>query len=370
MVTALVGGALVLRSLESPRLSQGLLAGLVGGWAIALKPANALFLVAAAVAYLLAWRWRQALAFAVALAPALITLALWKQRGLGQLPVFSLGETHEALGSGGVAIQASIDRYTHIDWGIWKQNMSTCASSSTAPGSCSGRRSRARSRSAGGRSGRAASSSRGSLAYVIVKGSSPVSSIETGSFWRLVMPAWPAYLILLAAVPLLVPTFQRRLGSRLDPPRPTPARTWVVVVAAVVLAACLSSPSPPPASSAGRSRRSSTAVCSRRWTAPTCRPTRSGRATACGSAGTTRRLPPRLLRRLPHPAGAGRGLRAHRRRQLQHHLHRGDPHEREELARPLAGPGVTYRVGVGANYLDDPTQGDVFVLSPPVQAPA
>ena len=29
-----------------------------------------------------------------------------------------------------------------------------------------------------------------------------------------------------------------------------------------------------------------------------------------------------------------------------------------------------YRVGVAANYLDDPTQGDVFVLSPPVQAPA
>jgi hypothetical protein len=31
-------------------------------------------------------------------------------------------------------------------------------------------------------------------------------------------------------------------------------------------------------------------------------------------------------------------------------------------------PGVTYRIGVGANWLDDPTQGDVFVLSPPVRA--
>jgi hypothetical protein len=31
-------------------------------------------------------------------------------------------------------------------------------------------------------------------------------------------------------------------------------------------------------------------------------------------------------------------------------------------------PGVTYRVGVAANWLDDPEQGDVFVLSPPVVA--
>ena len=30
--------------------------------------------------------------------------------------------------------------------------------------------------------------------------------------------------------------------------------------------------------------------------------------------------------------------------------------------------GVTYRIGVAANWLDDPEQVDVFALSPPVVA--
>ena len=55
------------------------------------------------------------------------------------------------------------------------------------------------------------------LAYVVVKGSASVATIESGSYWRLVMPALPAFALLAAAVPLLVPTFLGRMGDRLAP---------------------------------------------------------------------------------------------------------------------------------------------------------
>ena len=51
-------------------------------------------------------------------------------------------------------------------------------------------------------------------AFLVVKGFSPRATIESGSFWRLLMPAWPAYLLLFASIPLLVPTLARRLGDR------------------------------------------------------------------------------------------------------------------------------------------------------------
>ena len=55
-------------------------------------------------------------------------------------------------------------------------------------------------------------------AFLVVKGFSPRATIESGSFWRLLMPAWPAYLLLFASIPLLVPTLARRLGDRLRAP--------------------------------------------------------------------------------------------------------------------------------------------------------
>ena len=60
-------------------------------------------------------------------------------------------------------------------------------------------------------------------AFLVVKGFSPRATIESGSFWRLLMPAWPAYLLLFASIPLLVPTLARRLGAP-DARRPRRAR--------------------------------------------------------------------------------------------------------------------------------------------------
>ena len=95
-VVLLVTAWLLVRALDTRDWTDALLAGLVGGFAIGLKPSNALFFGAAVLCLLVATRWVQTAAFLAALVPGLFLLALWKQRGLGELPAFaSMG------GSGG-----------------------------------------------------------------------------------------------------------------------------------------------------------------------------------------------------------------------------------------------------------------------------
>ena len=73
-------------------------------------------------------------------------------------------------------------------------------------------------------------------AFLLIKGFSPRADIQANTFWRLLMPAWPAYLLLFSAIPLLVPTFARRLGHRLEPPTRSRVRLrWIVIVAVVTV---------------------------------------------------------------------------------------------------------------------------------------
>ena len=98
------------------------------------------------------------------------------------------------------------------------------------------------------------------LGYVVVKGAADVATVESGSYWRLIMPALPAFLLLTASVPLLIPTFVDRMGPRLAPlpgRRPGLRSTLAVVVflAVVPIAVLLGAhqlratpnPTPPPA---------------------------------------------------------------------------------------------------------------------------
>ena len=63
VVAVLVAAALTVRALEAGAQREAVLAGTFAGVALAVKPANALFLVAPAVAFVLARRWRHAVLF-------------------------------------------------------------------------------------------------------------------------------------------------------------------------------------------------------------------------------------------------------------------------------------------------------------------
>jgi hypothetical protein len=236
LVAVLVAAALTVRALEAFAYREAVLAGTFAGVALALKPANALFLGGPALAFLIARRWRQATLFAVALAPALLALTLWKWRGLGEVPLFADGGTRLAAGLGDPAV-ASVttwfDRTVHLDFDTWKQNMSNLREFSwsarvlqflaLAGVVAVARRSLPAAGLLGG----------WLLGYVVVKGAADVATVESGSYWRLIMPALPAFVLLTASVPLLVPTLMERMGPRLAPvPGRRPGRRATIAVVA------------------------------------------------------------------------------------------------------------------------------------------
>jgi hypothetical protein len=236
MVLVLASAVFVVRSLEAGRLAEAALAGLLLGAAGGMKPPNLLLGIGALAAYPLARRWREGLVFGAAIVPGVLVLALWKYRGLGELPVLALEQARVASGTALVALD--VDRYLELDLDHWRQQMNelreffwSARVAQWAP--IAGVLAVVRVRR-----GSIAALLAGWLgAFLLVKGFSTRASIEANTFWRLLMPAWPAYLLLFASIPLLVPTLARRLGERLRPPpagRLSPR--WVIAAAAVTVA--------------------------------------------------------------------------------------------------------------------------------------
>jgi hypothetical protein len=238
MVLVLGAALFVVRSLDASRLTDAVMAGLLLGAAGAMKPPNLLMGVGAVLAYLVARHWRAALAFGAAVIPSLIVLALWKQRGLGQIPAFALEETRLAAGATLGAASVELDKYLELDFDHFRRQMDylreffwSARVAQWAP--FAGLLAVVRVHR-----GALAALLGGWLgAFLLVKGLSTRADIQANTFWRLLLPAWPAYLLLFASIPLLVPTLARRLGDRVRSPAVTPiARRWIAVVAVATVA--------------------------------------------------------------------------------------------------------------------------------------
>ena len=210
LVALLAAAALILRTLDERGATNAALAGLVAGFAIGVKPANAIFLLGAGMAFVCARRLREGVVFGLALLPALAALAIWKQRGLGELPLFALG-TH-VLAAGGFSLPeppsllASLGgKYVNIDWHRIDQNLvalreffwnSRLLQLLPLFGVVAVLR----------RSVPAAALLGGWFAaFFVIKGSNQYATIDSGAFFRFLLPALPAYFLLVVAIPLLVP---------------------------------------------------------------------------------------------------------------------------------------------------------------------
>lgn len=114
LVVVLATAWATVRAVQNGRFGSALGAGVLGGILIGIKPANGFFLPAVLV-LLAAWRRpRVGLGWAAGVAPALITLAIWKARGLGALPILSsYVPMREASG---LAFGVSTSRYFSLDW--------------------------------------------------------------------------------------------------------------------------------------------------------------------------------------------------------------------------------------------------------------
>ena len=220
MVLLLVGAYLVVRALDTRDWREPVLAGLVVGFAFCVKPSNVIFFPAAGAALLVARRWRQLVAFGAALVPGVLLVVLWKQRGLGTQPLFASGDsTLAAIGlplPGGTL--AALGRYVNIDWGHLRENRDELREFFWAIRPLQwvvlagvlaiGRRSWPK----------AALVAVWFFGFLVVKGTSEQARVEDASFFRLMMPGFPAFLFLLAAVPLLVPKLGPAIAARFPAP--------------------------------------------------------------------------------------------------------------------------------------------------------
>jgi hypothetical protein len=382
VVAVLVAAALTLRALQAGAYREAVLAGTFAGVALAFKPSNALFLGGPALAFLIARRWREAALFAVALAPALVALTIFKSKGLGEVPLFADGQVRLATGLGDPVVLSPtswFDRTVHLNFDTWKQNMSNLREFTwsarvlqflpLAGAVAVARRSLAASGLLLG----------WLLGYVVVKGAADVATVESGSYWRLIMPALPAFLLLSASVPLLVPTFMERMGPRLAPlPGRRPSLRWSVAVVAflavVPIAVLLAShqlratpnPTPPPSFVAKEVIVDTIGVPADRGVVSLAVERTPGGNRLVWQDHTTRAetfyrvYRGSLSRGFPdlvcEPRGVDRcELRAETLVTTRDHT----------FLDPSPPPDAVYRIGVAANWLDDESRGDVFAISPP-----
>ena len=208
-----------------------------------------------------------------------------------------------------------------------------------------------------------------------MKGFSTRADIQANTFWRLLMPAWPAYLLLFASIPLLIPTLARRLGDRIRPvSSPGVAPRWIVVVALLTVivpgvAIAVSTPLELPQTKVVVQDIESGDILT---------PIDDTVVLRVSRAGTGQRL-------TWTDGGAWRA-------DVFYRVYRHDgPGEDTECTvadgvavycvirgQPIATTrdlsfvdenapaAATYRIGVGTNWIDDPDEGDVFAFSPPV----
>jgi hypothetical protein len=229
MVALLLTAYLIVRTIDTGEWRDAALAGLVGGFAIGIKPSNSLFFGAAVLALLLAKRWRETAVFLGLVAPSLVVLALWKERGLGQIPAFSYGGGGgklAAIGSGlpAASVFGPIHKYVNLDWHQLHQNLDGLREFFWAVRPLEfvpfagllaiGRRSWPK----------AVLVFVWFATFLVVKGTNERATIENASLFRLLMPSFPAFLLLLAALPLLVPVF--RLTRRVLVPSATAPRRF------------------------------------------------------------------------------------------------------------------------------------------------
>src|SRR5438105_786546 len=219
MVALLVAGYFCIRALDTADLVDAGLGGLAAGFAIGIKPANALFLAGPLLAFTAARRWREGAALGVAIVPELLALALWKYRGLGHLPIITpapkaLAAGAGALPGGGLPLAVVVSRYFHFDWWRFHQNYLELREFfwsvrllqwlPLAGFVAAARRSWPKALLLAGWIG----------AFIVVKGSSEQASIESGILLRLFLPGFPPVLIFAALIPLLIPTVGPRLWER------------------------------------------------------------------------------------------------------------------------------------------------------------
>jgi hypothetical protein len=228
MVALLVAAALCLRAVDARTWHYAAGAGLATGASIAIKPSNTIWLVTPLIFFLVERR-RGLLPYVAGLGPALLTLALWKYRGLGELAATPTEPVRVAAGATDLFNRihgTELNSWAHLREVLnsLREHFWVARVIEWLP--------------VAGTIALLVRARRGLLlvgtwffAYLLTKGTYLPASVEDASIWRIMMPAFPAYLILAASVVLLAPGVRARPAASPPPPR---SRTFAIALTAAV----------------------------------------------------------------------------------------------------------------------------------------
>ena len=358
---------------DSPvRTYDALAAGIAAGAAVAMKPSVALMLGGPLLLFALRRSAAGALAFLGGLTPAVLVLALWKERGVGQLPLLaSRSHAPDGVAAAAPVVGLNFNRYFHqLSWHEFTTNLDLL-----------------REHFWSGRllewlvvagliavariSWRAFALVAASFAPFVFVKSSYIATVEDTSVFRILIPAFPLFVLSLAALPFLVPGIRATTPSA--PAARVPRRVWLGIAGVALLGTAVV-----PAIAIAAADR-------------------SGPPNAAVLQGTQMAIPvdhELHLRARVHngrvllswdkvqPSGgaafyriwrnhlsANKGLSCSRATGAVHCVlvenEIGVTRRNMTSDRPPSGRWV-YRVGIAANWLNDFAQGDVYVASKPV----
>jgi hypothetical protein len=177
------------------------------------------------------------------MAPAIVALAVWKLRGLGHVPLFSSSTPHHIANLAAAAPLAGLNfgKYWHLlNWPHFLNNLDLIREHFwsnrliewlvLAGLIALGRRSITAALLVGG----------WFFTFAIVKGSYGSASVEDASLFRILMPAFPAFVLLIASLPLLLPHAPKKLVAWRPAFRERGPRTrWSLIGLAAFVSAVL-----------------------------------------------------------------------------------------------------------------------------------
>jgi hypothetical protein len=369
IVALVVAAYFCLRALDSTAWYPAAAAGLATGYSLAMKPSNSIFLFAPAL-FFLVLRWRALLPYVLGLAPAALTLALWKYRGLGALAAAPAEPMPLAGGVGGLGrriYNPDLNSWDHLHQVLLalREHFWAARVLEWLP--------------LGGLVALLLRSRRGFLllapwfvAYLLLKGTYNPASVDDASFWRIMMPAYPAFLLLAASTVLLVPGIRARPapielrlhGRRLVAAGAAAAALFAVFPLAVIAAV-------PPLHDHGRQALTYGAGLIPVSSSLTPHAVVDGGTVTLSWEPHAPRTAEVFYRILRTDSPDGKFFCAARQNGAADDCrYFGDDPGVTTTPRFVdhPGPGTwTYRVGLSANWLNDPALGDVTVVSPAVK---
>jgi len=236
MVLTIVIAWLVLRALDERRWNDVVIAGTLCGFLIAVKPSNGFFVPAPVFAFLVARCWRETGGFLLAMVPGLITLTIWKQAGLGTIPLFGSEVIHAAAGASiGGTVHESLTRYIPFSWHDFNQNLAEIREYGWS----------LRLAEYLPIAGFVGALRRGlpqavllgfwCVDYLVFKGGTSLASVYDWSWFRYTMPGFPPYVLLTCCIVFLIPGLGRRWHPRVTKPTRLRLTGWLVATVAILV---------------------------------------------------------------------------------------------------------------------------------------